>query len=136
MTDLGDGLTLEIHNGERCRMVMLGTINICIESESEIDRYKTLREETGDLASKSVAWIGGGMCIGPRLFDGAKQTVYEILPALKQFCPEGVKFIPGDWRDTISGHYDVIVYDLGGDVPRETLAEFLAPGGVILPKED
>jgi hypothetical protein len=90
------------------------------------------------LNGKLIAWIGGGLCIGPRLFALAEceQVVYEIEPLLAEFCPKGVKFIPGDWRDTISGTYDVIVYDLGGEVPRETLANFLAPGGVILPKED
>ena len=46
-----------------------------------------------------------------------------------------VKFIPGDWRDTISGHYDVIVYDLGGDIPRDILAKHLNKGGIILPNE-
>jgi hypothetical protein len=34
------------------------------------------------------------------------------------------------------GTYDVIVYDLGGDVPREFLSEHLNAGGIILPKEE
>jgi hypothetical protein len=136
MIELGDGLTLQIHGGEGYRMVMRGNTNICIDNRREVAFNAMCREQAGDVKGKTVAWIGGGMCIGPRLFDGAKQTVYEILPALKQFCPEGVKFIPGDWRDTISGKYDIVIFDLGGEVPRETLAEFLAPGGVILPKED
>ena len=87
---------------------------------------------------KSVAWIGGGICHGPRLFAIAdcKQTVYEIEPALAEFCPEGVTFIPGDYRDTLTGTYDVIIYDLGGAVPVELLSRHLKRGGVILPKED
>lgn len=28
-----------------------------------------------------------------------------------------------------------IIYDLGGEVPRDDLTKFLNPGGVILPKE-
>ena len=85
----------------------------------------------------SVAWIGGGLCIGPGIvaFSGITQTVYEIRPYLREFCPEGVTFIPGDWRDTISGKFDVIVYDLGGDVPYVTLAQYLTPSGLVLPKE-
>lgn len=87
------------------------------------------------LAGKSVAWIGGGLCVGPRLFAIADctQTVYEIEPALFEFCPSGVTFIGGDWRDTITGKFDVIVYDLGGDTPKEELAKFLNLGGKILP---
>jgi hypothetical protein len=90
------------------------------------------------IKSPTVAWIGGGLCIGPRLFAIAdcRQTVYEIEPALREFCPEGVTFIPGDYRDTITGTYDIIIYDLGGEVPRETLAKHLNPGGKILPEKD
>jgi hypothetical protein len=114
MIELGDGLTLKIHAGEGYRMVMRGNINICIDNNRETAFNAMCREQAGDVTGKTVAWIGGGMCIGPRLFAGAKQTVYEILPALKQFCPDGVKFIPGDWRDTISGKYDVIVTTWAG----------------------
>lgn len=86
---------------------------------------------------KSIAWIGGGVCHGPRLFAIAdcRQTVYEIEPALKEFCPEGVEFVAGDWEDNIHGKYDVIVFDLGGDVPRETLLKHLNEGGKLLPLE-
>ena len=85
---------------------------------------------------KSVAWIGGGICHGPRLFaiSDCQQTVYEIEPALREFCPEGVTFIPGDYQAPVTGTYDVIIYDLGGDVPREFLSNHLKRGGVILPK--
>jgi protein-L-isoaspartate O-methyltransferase len=34
------------------------------------------------------------------------------------------------------GTYDIIIYDLGGEVPRETLAKHLNPGGKILPEKD
>lgn len=90
-----------------------------------------------NLQRKTVAWIGGGLCLGPRLFDisNCTQTIYEIEPALAEFCPNRFTFIPGDWRSTISGTYDVIVYDLGDDVPRQELTPFLAPGGIILPAE-
>jgi len=84
----------------------------------------------------SIAWIGGGFCIGPRLvvaLCGADQIVYEIEPALAEFCPKGATFIPGDYRTTLTGKYDVIVYDLGGEVPD--LTAHLNPGGMILPKE-
>lgn len=87
--------------------------------------------------SKTVAWIGGGLCIGPRLFamTGCVQDVYEIEPALREFCPEGVAFAAGDYRETMRGSYDVIVYDLGGVVPRDFLTRYLTPNGILLPKE-
>jgi len=85
----------------------------------------------------AVAHIGGGLCLLTQMMGPAyEHVVYEIGEELREFCPDGVTFIPGDWRDTISGKYDVVIYDLGGEVPRETLAKFLAPGGVILPKDN
>ena len=109
---------------------------IAAEEPSEYAFLVACALDCAPINGKSIAWIGGGFHVGPRLFVGAKSTVYEIEPDFREFCPEGVEFIPGDWRDTITGTYDVIVYDLGGDVPRETLMRHLKPGGVILPKGD
>lgn len=84
----------------------------------------------------TVAMIGGGLGILPRLiWKDYTITVHEIEPRLDRFIPNWCTFVPGDWRTTISGTYDVIVYDLGGDVPRQELAPFLATGGIILPAE-
>ena len=84
----------------------------------------------------TVAIIGGGLGILPRLlWKDYTITVHEIEPRLDRFTPNWCTFIPGDWRTTISGTYDVIVYDLGGDVPVEELTPHLAPGGIILPAE-
>ena len=90
----------------------------------------------GPIDGKSIAWIGGGYCVGPRLFalHDCKQTVYEIEPSLDQFCPQSVAFVSGDWRNTLTGTYGVIIYDLGGEVPRELLSKFLSHDGVILPE--
>ena len=92
----------------------------------------------GRLTGKSVAWIGGGLCYGIRCFAIADctQTVFEQMAECREFCPEGVEFIPGDYRETMRGTYDVIVFDLGGDVPRKFLAKHLNPGGKILPEKD
>ena len=108
---------------------------------SEADGYERSPEfamGAGRLDGKAVAWIGGGFCIGPRVFAIAdcSQTVYEIEPSLQEFCPKGIEFIPGDWKDTIKGKYDVIIFDLGGEVPRADLAKNLNAGGIILPKDD
>jgi hypothetical protein len=124
--------------GQSFRVLLRGNVSVDCESDSEVANRTRWVLAIGPQKGKSVAWIGGGFCIGPQLllYGGAKQTVFEIEPSLREFCPEGVEFVPGDWRDTISGRFDVICYDLGGDVPRETLLKHLKPGGVILPKED
>lgn len=108
------------------------------EDQDRQARTAAFAYAAGPLTGKSVAWIGGGFCYGPRCFSIAdcKQTVYEIEPDLAEFCPEGIEFIPGDWSDTLRGEYDVVIFDLGGDVPRERLMRHLTPGGVILPKKD
>jgi len=94
--------------------------------------------ESSPLRGKRIAWIGGGLCVGPRVFGlgECNQTVYEIEPSLAEFCPVGVEFIPGDYRETMRGNYDVIIYDLGGDTPRKFLERHLNPGGKILPEKD
>jgi len=111
---------------------------VCSDSRENFDRAEAFEAESAPLYGKSVAWIGGGFCIGPRVFAIADctQTVYEIEPALREFCPEGVEFISGDYRETMRGNYDVIVYDLGGDTPRKFLERHLNPGGKILPEKD
>jgi hypothetical protein len=82
----------------------------------------------------AVAMIGGGFGILPRLlWKDFTITVYEIEPRLDRFIPNWCTFVPGDYRDTLTGTYDVIVYDLGGDVPRTELSAFLNSGGIILP---
>lgn len=90
------------------------------------------------LKGKTVAWIGGGFCIGPRLFTIAdcQQTVYEIEPTLAEFCPKGITFVVGDYQDTLKGQFDVIVYDWNWDIPYDHLSKHLNPGGVILPKKE
>jgi hypothetical protein len=85
----------------------------------------------------SVAWIGAGLCIGPRIARGRvrdRQDVYEIREALGRFCPNYATFILGDWHDTLTGQYDVIVYDLAdlSNNDRDRLTMHLAAGGVLL----
>ena len=108
--------------------------SIAAEEPSQYEFLVTCALDCAPIEGKSIAWIGGGFCVGPRLFVGAKSTVYEIEPALAEFCPEGVEFVAGDWRDTLSGKYNCIVYDLGGETPYAELEKFLEPGGIILPK--
>lgn len=128
---------LRLHEDGNHRTLWRGQSLLADDSLDTHARAARFALDAAPLTGKTVAWIGGGFCVGPRLFAIAdcKQTVYELEPRLAEFAPEGVRFIAGDYRDTLSGKYDIIVYDLGGDVPRGLLAQFIAPGGMILPKE-
>lgn len=85
--------------------------------------------------TRSIAWIGGGLCVGPEILRSShtKQTVYELRPYFAEFCPESVAFIPGDWQNTLTGTYDIIIWDLDDDPPRARLARHLTKDGKVLP---
>jgi hypothetical protein len=127
---------LRVEQCEGYERAWRGSSLLADDSNDTYARVARFAIAAAPLKGKYVAWIGGGLCVGPRLFSIADctQTVHEIEPALAEFCPTGVTFIPGDWRDTITGKFDVIVFDIADEVPRTELAKFLNPGGVILPK--
>lgn len=89
-----------------------------------------------------VAHIGGGFCVLPRILDLRRwgtQDIYEIEQrivdkALERWPNRPWTFIVGDWHATLTGLYDVIVYDLGelSDNDRDLLNQHLAPGGMLL----
>jgi len=87
------------------------------------------------LVGKSVAWIGGGLCVGPRLFAIADctQDVYEIEPSLREFCPQSAVFVSGGWEDTLNKMYDLIIWDIDDNPPYAKLARWLSPNGKIIP---
>ena len=128
-----EDISIHEDNGPGRRIAYRGSTCFCDEAD-DMTRAGRFAIEAGKLHGKSVAWIGGGFCLGPRVFAIAEcvQTVYEIEPALEEFCPEGVKFIPGDWHDTISGQYDIIVYDLGGEPPTTELTKHLKSSGILI----
>ena len=128
------GVTIDSSNS--FRVAFNATGSIAAEEPSEYAFLITCALACAPIMGKQIAWIGGGFCIGPRLFIGAKSTVFEIEPDLREFCPEGVEFVAGDWRDTISGKFDIVIFHLGGDVPYFVLEKHLNPGGVILPKKE
>ena len=118
--------------------VFLGDSCIAEETEKELAQMCRIALHVIEIGSKkpSIALIGGGTFILPRLLGHLNPVVFELRSLLvKEFCPKGVRCIVGDYRATLTGTYDVIVYDLGGDVPRENLATHLNPGGIILPLE-
>ena len=73
----------------------------------------------------SVAHIGGGFCITARLLgDGFGHTIYEKELDLARFAPEGATFVPGDWRETFKGSFDVVIVDTGDSLTDEDCARF------------
>lgn len=82
----------------------------------------------------TVAWIGSGFCLGPRIARGrvGRQTVYEKRPAVARFIPSFCTTVVGDYRSALTGTFDVIVYDVGDEPDRELLNAHLAPGGLLL----
>lgn len=132
-------LRITTHGGGGYRMVMRGEASVCSESDTDlaIEARYALRIRESHLY-ESVAVIGGGFCILPRLLGSALDIdIYEIVPELERFRPWHAAFIPGDWRDTLRGTYDVIVYDIGdlSREDRERLTSHLNPGGLLLPLE-
>lgn len=115
-----DNLVEQLH-GLGYRLIFRGSFVICDDSDDTFARVAKLAIKARNLQQKSVAWIGGGLCVGPRVFDVANctQTVYEIEPALAEFCPNNMTFVPGDWHDTLAGNFDIIVFDLGTPTPEE-----------------
>ena len=131
-----NNLVLNQSLGKDYRYITRGGITICDDADSTIARIGGYAIQARNLNNKTVAWIGGGLCVGPRIFGVAKctQTVYELEPALAEFCPNSCTFVPGDWHTTLTGAYDVIVYDLGDATPEEItqLNAHLNVGGLLL----
>ena len=118
------------------RHVVLGNATIASDTD---DQVAAMARHVVAMPARpnTVAWIGGGLCVGPRIARGKvrdRQDVYELRPQLQRFCPNYATFIVGDWSTTLAGLYDVIVYDLGelSDNDRVLLNQHLAPGGMLL----
>jgi hypothetical protein len=129
--EVDDSLRLVIHAGDGHRVVMRGERGVADDGDFTWARSARFAASVPPSAH-TIAVIGGGLCVLPRLLRWASVTVYEIEPALRRFCPNGVVFVPGDWKNTLSGPYDVIVYDVGDTPDRSLLEQHLARGGVLL----
>jgi hypothetical protein len=128
-----DNLELFIHDGGGHRMIKRGSAFICNEALEEFGRCAKLLLDLRLPPRSSIAIIGGGFCIMPRLLQGRGLTitVFEIEPALARFCPDNCTFIPGDYHETLQGRYDGIIYDLPIALDTD-LTPYLNPGGIIL----
>ena len=119
------------------QIVMRGSTFVCDDSSDTQARAYQFAIEAGPLAGKTVAWIGGGLCVGPNLFQlsNPTQTIYEIEAELDEFCLPPMTFVPGDYNTTLTGLFDLIVYDIPGELATPTtlfLSDHLAPGGEII----
>jgi hypothetical protein len=122
---------------------------IATESDDQVAEMARLAIRVADARfprDARVAHIGGGFCILPRILDlrpwGA-QDIYEIEPALirkaqNRWPNKPWRFVEGDWRATLAGQYDIIVYHINStqedlsDNDRDRLTMHLAAGGVLL----
>ena len=123
---------LVIRGTEPNRTVWWGELCICNETD-DYQRVGRFAIAAGPLTGKSIAWIGGGFCVGPRAFAVADctQTVYEREPSFARFCPDEITFVPGDWTATMIGTFDLIIWDVGGPIPA-ALSEHLADSGKVV----
>lgn len=132
---INDDLVEQTH-GLGYHLIFRGTSVVCDDSDDTLARAAKFAIHARNLRQKTVAWIGGGYCLGPRVFDVANciQTVYEIEPSLSEFCPNNMTFVPGDWKATLSGLFDIIVFDLGTPTPEDILLldAHLEPNGRLL----
>lgn len=85
----------------------------------------------------SVALLGSGVCLLARLLPGQYRIdAYDNVPEFEHYAVDaGARFVLGDWRQTLSGQYDVIVNDTEGplsDSDSATLAAASAPGGASI----
>src|SRR5689334_11927214 len=94
-----NGLKLVDHADGHTELVYRGEKLVATAGDDDLCRVAGFMLRAGPLPGKTVAWLGGGLCLGPRLFAtaGCKQTVYEIEPALAEFCPQSITFVPGDY---------------------------------------
>jgi hypothetical protein len=130
--EVDDSLVLRIHPSGY-RYITHGDRVVCADGEADWARAARFAADIALQGRGVVAIIGGGFCILPKLLRARGYTinVYEIEPPLSRFCPPWAFFVPGDYRVTMDGLFDVIVYDLG-DPPAVDLTAHLKPGGQLL----
>jgi hypothetical protein len=129
-----DDSLVERRHPEGHRVLMRGDRSIASDGEADLARAARFAIDLKVARGAAVAIIGGGLCVLPRVLRGRGYTqhVYEIEPALDRYCPDYATFIPGDYRTTLTGLYDAIVYDLGDPADTALLNAHLNPGGLLL----
>jgi len=129
--EVDDSLRLKIHDGEGYRMVMRGESCIASDGAGDWARCAKLAADV-PRGTETLAIIGGGLGVLPQLLRWVPSiTVYEIEPSLEQFVGGSV-FVAGDWRETLEGKYDVIVYDLGEYPNRKEMNRLTSSCSLLL----
>jgi spermidine synthase len=127
---------LVIRHEQGSRVAYRGQHNIAREGQGDSVAYVQWLLELYQQGVQlgTVAHIGGGFCVMPRLMPNFAHTVFEIEPELAEFARD-FTFILGDWHDTLMGTFDVILYDTGHlPDPEEVtkLHSHLTEGGILL----
>jgi len=129
--EVDDSLRLLVHDGGRFRMVMRGDCCIASDGDGDWARCARLAAEV-PRGTETLAIIGGGLGVLAKLLQWVPSiTVYEIEPSLEQFVG-GSKFVAGDWRETLEGKYDVLVYDLGEHPNRKEMNRLTSSCSLLL----
>lgn len=97
------------------RSAWKGNINIAREGAGDSEKYVRwlLQLRDAGIHSGRVAHIGGGFCVMARLMGPAyEHFIYEIEPDFAQFAPPEATFVLGDYKDTFTGNFDVVIHDV------------------------
>lgn len=113
--EVDNSLVEKIHDGMGYRMVFRGTTPLCDDSPTAYERASRFAMIVQPRVGQTVAWLGGGLGVGPKLFAlfGCSQTIYEAEAALSTYVDGVGQFIPGLWQDTLTGNFDAIICDTG-----------------------
>lgn len=108
------------------------------ESPDLMEKYArtalSLMDEKG-----RVGFIGAGTCVTPRLISGSNLQIdiYEIEKDIIDLAKKTYSgsdqwnFIHGDYKEKLSGFYDIIVYDLVEPIDKGILLQNLKKEGKI-----
>ena len=124
--------------------IRLGKAAIATDGDDQWARMGRFASKMPNRMS-SLAWIGAGTAIGPRLCRGrmngaAKMDIYELrqpiinkLATKYQSQATNWNFVVGDYKATLAlaGLYEVIVYDIDEPADSALLQAHLAPGGTV-----
>ncbi len=121
---------------------------LATEAPDQIAWAEKMAAELGKGKGRSIAFVGGGFCLLPRRLDlGAwlRIDIYER----EKFIVDWVKanrltkeqaakfhFRVGDYKATLSGLYDVVVFHLSEPPGRDLLTAHLAKGGRVIFGDD
>lgn len=135
-----NSLVIKTHDGGGHRMLVRGDRLIADENDLQwayAAKYAAAVHKVPTI--QSVAIIGGGFCLTPRVMGPHHDyTIFELEPALRRFAPRGATFIEGDWRITfppMAQEFDAVILDTGETLEASGIAGMVGPGCLVLSYE-